>query len=309
VTPLLLAVAGLLVAGAGVLILVSFGARYRVGRLLAATPRVTIGDARRLAREPEPRYVRVDGRLDSEEDFEDAEHRPLVLRRTILQSRGRGIGSRWRAFETSLEVVPFVVREGLDEIAVDGHEVGDGLVVVRRESVGRVGDLGDRAPRELDDDLPARAVIEQVSSVEHATVLGLPLAEDGAIRLAPGLGRPLILTTLDQDEAMRVLAGGSTWRPRAAAACLVAGALLLAAAAAWLIGEWLVLLPVAHAASPEATFLAGADTRSSGQGPGLVGDPAMAVLVVLGIAALSILGSIAYVRLTDPRRRAARPPR
>jgi hypothetical protein len=30
---------------------------------------------------------------------------------------------------------------------------------------------------------------------------------------------------------------------------------------------------------------------------------------VLGIAALSILGSIAYVRLTDPRRRAARPPR
>ena len=42
--------------------------------------------------------------------------------------------------------------------------------------------------------------------VEHAIVLGVPsLDEQGAPRLAAGLGRPLILTTLQTDEAMRIL--------------------------------------------------------------------------------------------------------
>ena len=30
---------------------------------------------------------------------------------------------------------------------------------------------------------------------------------DGSVVLGPGLGRPLLLTPLEQDEAMRVLAG------------------------------------------------------------------------------------------------------
>ena len=52
-----------------------------------------------------------------------------------------------------------------------------------------------------------RLRIEQVSSVEHATASGVPtLSADGDVVLGPGLGRPLLLTTLEVDEAMRVLA-------------------------------------------------------------------------------------------------------
>jgi hypothetical protein len=46
----------------------------------------------------------------------------------------------------------------------------------------------------------------------------------------------------------------------------------------------------------------GGDPRSSGQGPGLVGDPAFAILAVLLIAAGAVLATLAYVRLTGGRR-------
>src|SRR5687768_8851865 len=78
---------GLVVLSVGIVALLSFGPRYRVGRLLAATPKVTVAEALELARAGRPRYVRVDGRIDSEEDFPDEHHRPLVYRRQRLQLR------------------------------------------------------------------------------------------------------------------------------------------------------------------------------------------------------------------------------
>jgi len=143
VTPLLLVAAGLVAFGAAAVILRSFGPRYRIGRLLAATPTVTVAEALELARSGESAYVGVTGRIDAEEPFEDADHRPLVLRRTRLESRGaRG----WSAFEDSRESVAFEIHEGLDAIAVDGDVLSEGLVVVPRESNGVAGDLGERAP-------------------------------------------------------------------------------------------------------------------------------------------------------------------
>ena len=132
------------------------------------------------------------------------------------------------------ETVPFVVREGLDEIGVDGDELDDGLVVVRRESEGVAGDLADRAPDVLDPATPVRAVIEQVSAVDHATVLGVPRlqADGGRLAIASGKGRPLILTNLETSEAMRILAGGSA-RPRAAAVLLAVGGATVVAGLAW----------------------------------------------------------------------------
>jgi hypothetical protein len=62
----------------------------------------------------------------------------------------------------------------------------------------------------------------------------------------------------------------------------------------------LVMAGAVLGASP--TPAVGGDPRSSGQGPGLVGDPAFAVLAVLaiGIGALAI--TLAYIRLTGGRR-------
>jgi hypothetical protein len=249
-----------------------------------------------------PAYVRIDGRIDSEHEFEDADHRPLVYRRTTLE-RGAPNGS-WTTFSSNVEAVPFAIREGLDELGVDGNELTDGLIVVRRESVGVAADLGDRAPDGMDPATPVRLKSEMVSSVEHGIVLGVPArAGDGRLVIGPGLGRPLILTTLEPDEAMRVLTGGASQRSRVAVACLVAGGVLIGVAALW----WLVDavtggVASALAATPAPTLRPGGDTRTSGGGPGLVGDPGLAVLIVAGIAFASIAGTLAWVRATGGRR-------
>jgi len=78
-------------------------------------------------------------------------------------------------------------------------------------------------------------------------------------------------------------------RPALAASLLVA--------VGWLAGVATVL-----AASPTPSAAAGGDPRSAGQGPGLVGDPAFAVLAVVAIGLGAVVLTLAYVRLTAPRR-------
>jgi hypothetical protein len=303
VIPVLLAALGLAALTGAILVLRTFGPRYRVGRLLATTPRVSVTDALALAAAGTPRYVRIDGRIDAEDEFEDLHHRPLVFRRTRLEARR---GRDWEPFEDSREVVRFEVREGLDAIAVDGDALGDGLVVVPRESVGVAGDLPDRVPETLAADTPVRVRIEQISSIEHATVLGVPVARDGVVTMTSGTGRPLVLTTLAPDEAMRILADGRATRPRVAAALLAAAAvLLLAALVAALIGP-----PLALGATPSAAPSFGpgpaGDPRSEGEGPGLVGNPALAILGVLAVGAGAALATLVWVRLTGRNGRASR---
>ncbi|MFL5670297.1 MAG: hypothetical protein ACJ77U_12995 [Chloroflexota bacterium] len=219
-SPLVPLVAGLATLLAGVLVLRTYGPSYRVGRLLAATRSATIAEALALANGP-ARYIRVSGRIDAEDEFEDDAHRPLVFRRTRLELR---TGGSWVAFEDRRERVDFEIREGLDAIAVDDAALDTGLVVVSRESVGTAADLPDRVPAGTAPTTPVRLRIDQVSSIEHAHVLGVPsLDPTGTPRISAGLGRPLILTTLEPDEAMRVLTGGERRRPMIAAACMIGG--------------------------------------------------------------------------------------
>jgi hypothetical protein len=179
-------------------------------------------------------------------------------------------------------------------------------------------ELPDRVPTELAEDTPVRARIDQISSVEHAIVLGVPVSDDGAAgdavpaaRMSAGLGRPLVLTVLEPPEAMRVLAADGGGRTRLAAVCLVAGVALIVASLAWAgltallpglisiapaIGGF---IPAALAASPEPSVAAGGDPRSNGQGPGLVGTPGLAILGVVLIGVLAVIATTIYVRLTD----------
>jgi hypothetical protein len=62
---------------------------------------------------------------------------------------------------------------------------------------------------------------------------------------------------------------------------------------------WLACATAALAASPSPVV--GGDPRSSGQGPGLVGDPAFALLAVIAIGLGSVLATLIYVRLTRGR--------
>ena len=227
--PLLLAAAGVLALLAGGIVLASFGGRYRVGRLLAATPRVGLDEALRLAQGTSPRYVRIDGRIDSAADFPDEHERPLVYRRRRLQLQRRG---GWNTIDEHLEAVPFEVREGLDGIAVDHAALAHGLVVLPRESTGSAGEIPDRVPAGTLPATIARMRVEQISSVEHAIVLGVPRQGVGGPEITAGLGRPLILTTLEVPEAMRIL-GGGRGRPLAAVVLLGGGVAFMAAGLMW----------------------------------------------------------------------------
>ena len=66
------------------------------------------------------------------------------------------------------------------------------------------------------------------------------------------------------------------------------------------LAGWLALAAVTLAATPTPGTEAG-DPRSSGQGPGLVGDPLFAVLAVIVIGVTAVLLTLAWIRLT-PRR-------
>jgi hypothetical protein len=106
--------------------------------------------------------------------------------------------------------------------------------VLPREAVGRAEEVPDQVPPETPPATPVRMRVEQVSAVEHATVLGMPVQAGAGARITAGLGRPLILTTLEVPEAMRILGGGAgAARPLVSTLCLAGGISLLAVGLAW----------------------------------------------------------------------------
>ena len=236
--PVLLVLAGLALLGTGWILLRSLGAAARVGRILAATPMVPVSRALALAESGATRYVAVSGRIDAEEEFEDEHHRPLVFRRTRLETK---TGKDWTAIEDVRQSAPFEVVEGLDRIAVDVGALDVGLVVVTRESEGVASDVPDRMPDGLAPDTPVRLRVEQLSSVEHAIACGVPVRiPDGGAVLGAGLGRPLIVTTLEPAEAMRLLAVGHRDTTRAVAILLAVGLAAIVIGIAWLVVDVLL---------------------------------------------------------------------
>ncbi len=88
-------------------------------------------------------------------------------------------------------------------------------------------------PDGIDPETRVRLRVEQVSAVEHATVVGTPARDPaGQPILTAGTGRPLILSTLEPAEAMQLLAGGRN-RAIGVAVLLVAGLALLGVGLAW----------------------------------------------------------------------------
>jgi hypothetical protein len=235
VTALVLAVVGVAALLTSAFVLRSLGPGYRVGRLLAATPSATIDEAIGLARtgsRDAVSYVRVSGRITSDEEFPDDQDRPLVFRRTRVQVAGAG--DDWQTLVDEREAVPFGVEARSAFIAVDESALDAGLVVIPREADGVVADLpADYAaalPSDVAPTTRARLVVDQLSAVEHATVCGVPtLRGEGAVMQA-GAGRPLIVTTLEPAAAMRVLAGRHRGRVLLSALLLLAGLALIAAA-------------------------------------------------------------------------------
>jgi hypothetical protein len=140
--------------------------------------------------------------------------------------------------EDHREVVPFNVAGDQEAIAVDPDGLDEGLVVVVRESEGTAAEIPGRVPVGTDPAAAVRFRVEHVSSIDHALVLGVPAIdpEHGPI-LRSGLGRPLVLTTLEPAEAMRMLAAGRRGATIAISALLAGGLVALAAGLVWVIAD------------------------------------------------------------------------
>jgi hypothetical protein len=208
----------------GGLLLSRGGPAYRIGRTLSAAPELTLEEVAAAAAAKDGRYIRTKGRIASDEEFPDENDRPLVYRRQRLQTGGAG---RWTDIDEDRVAVPFGLEAKGAFVAVDVDALGEGLVVVPRVADGVAKDLppayAARVPG-LAPETPIRLRIDQLSAVEQATAAGVPaIGPDGQVRLTSGQGRPLIVTPLDPDAAMRVLASERRGTVKLAAALLAGG--------------------------------------------------------------------------------------
>ncbi len=219
--PLVPLIAGFVALVAGVLVLRTYGPSYRVGRLLASTPEVSVAEAReprrrpaalRPGQRPDRRRGRVRGRR--------APAAGLPPDAAPGASRWRA-GSRSRTAGSASSSRSATASRGSSS-TTRPSTAGSSSCRANRSAPPPTSPIASRRARH--PMTPVRLRIEQVSSIEHAIVLGVPgLDEAGEPRLSAGLGRPLVLTTLEPDEAMRLLTDGESRRPLVAAACLAAG--------------------------------------------------------------------------------------
>ena len=301
----------LLALGAGLIALSVWtsrrgGTRARSARLMAGLAPVTPEEALLVG---EDRYLAVQGSIDAAEAFDDENHRPLVYRRERVLVRE---GDTWRELERAVRSVQFFVASSSASIEVDAEMLGDGLVVIERQWEGSVAELvaSGRTFKEAATStlvaelaasapaLPARVVLEQISTLDRGTVVGL--LRNGKLT-AGGSGQPLVLTTLDRRDALRILgseARGSLAVSLLTLAALVAGVLITGVALVGLLGEISANVNVTASPSPGQTLSPeSGDARNGGvaTGPGgllgLVGALLLPLLIGAGIALAARAGA------------------
>lgn len=289
--------------------------RTRAGQLLAGLSPISPTDALRLAalRGESAPYLAIKGSVDAPEIFEDEHHRPLVYRRervSIADEQG------WRVIDVAVRSLPFVISDASSAINVATADLGDGLVVVERRWEGSVAEL-HTAGREYqspetaalvaaiaasDPKRGARIGLEQISNLDRATAAGQLV--DGELRA--GVGRPLIMTTLERAEALRLLGGDgrrSLARSTAALVLLALGALLLLGGIALTLASPAL---VADAASPSPVPTPtptpeSGDARNGGVGVGPGGLLGLVLMFALPLLFAAVI--VLFTRLATRQRR------
>jgi len=288
-------------------------ARTRAGQLLAGLSPISPTEALKLAalRGDAAPYLAIKGSIDAPEIFEDENHRPLVYRRERVSIADEG---GWRVIDTAERSLPFVVSDPSSSISIATADLADGLVVVERRWEGSVTEL-HAAGREYqspetaalvaalaasDPTRGARVGLEQISNLDRATAAGQLI--DGELRA--GAGRPLVVTTLERAEALRLL--GSEGRGRLASSTVALA--LLALGLLLLIGGIALALASpalgADAASPSPTPTAtpeSGDARNGGVGVGPGGLLGLVVMFALPLLFAAVV--VLVTRLATRQRR------
>lgn len=301
----------LLALGAGLIALSVWasrrgGTRARSARLMAGLAPVSPEEALLVG---EGRYLAVQGSIDAAEAFDDENHRPLVFRRERVLVRE---GDTWRELERAVRSVQFFITSPSASIEIDADSLGDGLVVIERQWEGSVLELVASGRTFTDDatsalvtalatsapTLTARVVLEQISTLDRGTAVGL--LRNGRLTAA-GAGQPLVLTTLDRRDALRILgseARGSLAISLITLAALVAGVLTVGIAIVGLLGEISASMNATPSPSPSQTVSPeSGDARNGGvaTGPGgllgLVGALLLPLLIGAGIALVARAGA------------------
>lgn len=287
--------------------------RTRAGQLLAGLSPLSPTEALQLAtlRGAASPYVAVKGSIDAAEIFEDENHRPLVYRRERVSIADDGA---WRIIDTAERSLPFVLSDATNSIAIATADLSDGLVVVERRWEGSVAEL-HAARREYhnpeaatlvaalavsDPTRGARVGLEQISSLDRAIATGQLI--EGELRA--GAGRPLVVTTLERAEALRLL--GSEGRRRLISSSLALA--LLAIGVLLIVGGLAVTLAApalgADAASPSPTPMPGSESGDARNGGASVGPGGLLNLVLMFALPLLLGGALVLLtRLLTLRRR------
>ncbi len=307
----------------GTFITSRISARLRAGRLLAGLAPIDPSLALRTAalRGHALSYVAVKGSVDATEVFEDEHHRPLVYRRErVFIADGRA----WREIDRAVRSVPFSISDQSGALRIDAAALDEGLIVLERRWDGSVAELhaaerayATEASRTLvatlasnDPTRGARLSLEQVSTLDRATAAG---ELRGGTLTAPG-NRPLILTTLERDEALRVIGG----ERRAAHLVGVLASLLLALgtaaiAAALVLSMVGALNPTGHATdgggavstTPSSEPSAGATAGAAESGDARAGATAVGISGAVNLLlALALPGGAAALVFVVVRRMA-----
>jgi hypothetical protein len=288
-------------------------ARTRAGQLLAGLSPISPTEALKLAalRGESAPYLAIKGSIDAPEIFEDEHHRPLVFRRERVSIADEG---GWRVIDTAERSLPFVVSDPSNSISIATADLADGLVVVERRWEGSVAEL-HAAGREYqrpetaalvaalatsDPTRGARVGLEQVSNLDRATAAGQLV--DGELRA--GAGRPLVVTTLERADALRLLGGEARGRlvsSTLALALLAIGLLLLLGGVALALAS-----PAlgADAVSPSPTPTPNpesGDARNGGVGVGPGGLLGLVVMFALPLLFAAIV--VLITRLVTRQRR------
>jgi len=263
-------------------------------------------------------YLAVSGNIDAVEAFEDENHRPLVYRRERVLVAD---GSAWREIDHVVRSVPFVLSDGGHSVAIDAEKLAEGLVVIERQWDGSVEELAT-ANRDYQDpesgtlvaqlaatapSTRARVILEQISTLDRGTAAGV--LRDGTLTVG-GAGQPLVLTTLDRREALRILGSGQRVSLAAgsiALLLLIAGLLLLLAGGAALLSEAATgassVLSPSPTLSPVAATGESGDARNGGVATGPGGLAGLIGALALPFAVGAVVAAVVSV-IVRARRRA-----
>jgi hypothetical protein len=234
--PLLLALLGLVLLAGGLVLVRTSGARPGLARRLAGARQVRVGDLLDLTpADPLPqRPVRVVGRIRCADPITTGQEDRLVAFHRDVEVE-LPIGG-WRSIERLRETRSFELWDHDGSLTVDPAAAAEPLVVLPHVWAGAADELDEsyapalaRLAAEQETPRDARSTTRMVSVVDRLLVLATVRRDvGGRVGLAPPSGG-YVISSLELDDAMRLLGGPQPRRMLAGIVAVAAAVPLLAA--------------------------------------------------------------------------------